>query len=90
MFQIFLKSKTENCKLKSVSILSKRHYCVCVCVYAWLCVCVCVIPVSIIGDKHSLSDLAFNFLVNYQQHDSIKVQSLTLRQRENRHNQLQE
>lgn len=47
---------------------------------------VCEIPVSIVGNEHSLSDLAFNLLVNYQQHDSIKVQSLTLSHRENKNN----
>lgn len=34
-------------------------------------VCVPVIPVSVVGNEHSFSDLAFNLLVNYQQHDSI-------------------
>lgn len=51
------------------------------------CVCVGVTsaPVSIVGDKHPLSDLPFNFLVNSQQHDSIKVESLTLGGKENIH-----
>ena len=38
----------------------------------------CESPVSIVGNKHPLSDLPFNLLVNNQQHDSIKVESLTL------------
>lgn len=52
----------------------------------YACVFVCEIPVSIVGNEHSLSDLAFNLLVNYQQHDSIKVQSLALSHRENKNN----
>lgn len=40
--------------------------------------CVTSIPVSVVGNKHPLSDLPLNFLVNNQQHDSIEVESLTL------------
>lgn len=43
-----------------------------------LCLCVTSIPVSVVGNKHPLSDLPFNFLVNNQQHDSIEVESFTL------------
>lgn len=36
------------------------------------------IPVSVVGHKHSLSDLPFYFLIDDQQHDTIEVKGFTL------------
>ena len=63
---------------------SASQCCEYVCVLVW----VTSAPVSIVGNKHPLSELPFYLLVNDQQHDSIKVESLTLEGKENIHNQL--